>query len=225
MRTISVLLALLLVTGVACAQEPQPLGPDITPPRPIVGIDRQYPQYSDTARRLGIEGVVIVEAIVHKDGSISVTGTKDRLGYGLDENAVLAVRHLRLSPAMKDGQPIDVSLDFPVVFKLDDVRENTRRSGFGRQLCTSTKPAQPISRIQPDYTEIAKTDRVTGVVSLDVIVRADGTVDVSRVAESLDHGLDFAAVDAVRQWVFSPRLCDGAPTDSSLRLDINFNLR
>ena len=209
----------------AVAQEPEPLGPDITPP--VVSDNRQYPQYSDTARRLGVEGTVIVQTVVHKDGSVSVVGTKDELGYGLDENAILAVRHLRLQPAMKNGVPVDVAVDIPIDFRLDDARENhpVNPPSFIRQLCTSVKPPQPVLRIQPEYTEIAKRDRVTGVVSLDVVVRKDGTVDVSRVAESLDHGLDWAAVDALSRWVFTPRICDGAPLETPLNLEVNFNLR
>ena len=211
----------------AAAQEPEPLGPGITPPR-VSGVYRQYPQYSDTARRLGVEGTVIVDAVVHKDGGVSVVGTKDELGYGLDENAILAVRHLRLQPATKNGEPVDVAVDIPVDFRLDDARENhpVNQPSFIRQLaCTSVKPPQPVLRIQPEYTEIAKRDRVVGVVSLDVVVRKDGAVDVSRVAESLDHGLDWAAVDAVSRWIFTPRLCDGAPLETPLKLEVNFNLR
>jgi TonB family protein len=165
---------------------------------------------------------------LHADpASPSLVGTKGELGYGLDENAILAVRRLRLQPAMKNGEPFDVAVDIPVDFRLDDARENhpVNPPSFTRQLCTSVKPLQLVVRIQPEYTKIAKQDRVTGVVSLDVVVRKDGTVDVSRVAESLDHGLDSAAVDALSRWMFTPRTCDGAPLDTPLKLEVNFNLR
>jgi TonB family protein len=137
------------------------------------------------------------------------------------------VRHLRLQSAMKNGEPVDVAVDIPVDFRLDDPRENHPLSTRFHQTaaCASVKPPQPVLRIQPEYTEIAKRDGVAGVVSLDVVVRKDGTVDVSRVAESLDHALDRAAVDALSRWVFTPRICDGAPLETPLKLDVNFNLR
>ena len=90
------------------AQQPERLGPGITPPWTL---SRVSPQYSDTARAIGIEGTVIIEAVVHKDGRLDVLGVKQGLGYGLDENALLAVRHLRLLPATKNNEPVDVAMD------------------------------------------------------------------------------------------------------------------
>jgi len=200
----------------------QRLGPDISPPRALTKI---IPSYSETARDLRIEGKVIIQAIVRKDGAVEVIGVKQGLGYGLDENAVLALRRLKLSPATKNGIPVDVEMDIAVDFSLDDPNfaEPRNERPPVKRFCERRTNPTPVSRVQPQLTDAARAAGITGTVILDTMVQTDGHVDVIRVRKSLGFGLDSAAIAAISKWVFRPATCDGAPEDTMLTVDMNFS--
>jgi len=56
-------------------------------------------------------------------------------------------------------------------------------------------------------------------------VRRDGSVGNVRVVRSLDPGLDRSAMDAVRQWRFSPAHRHGEAVDLLVEVSVRFNLR
>jgi protein TonB len=84
-----------------------------------------------------------------------------------------------------------------------------------------------IRSVDPRYTPGALVAKITGVVELDAVVLANGTVGEVRVVKSLDrqHGLDQEAVKAARQWLFRPGTAQGVPVDVIVRLIIEFHLR
>jgi periplasmic protein TonB len=76
------------------------------------------PQYTEEARRLGVEGDVVLEIVVRSDGSVGQVSLVQRLGSGLDQRAIDAVRQWRFSPARRHGTPVDVLVEVAVEFKL-----------------------------------------------------------------------------------------------------------
>ena len=66
----------------------------------------------------------------------------------------------------------------------------------------------------PDYPQIAVISRVQGVVIIEATIDVDGTVQEARVLRSIPL-LDSAALDAVKQWEFTPTLLNGVPVRSS----------
>ncbi len=67
-------------------------------------------------------------------------------------------------------------------------------------------PPVPVKTVKPKYTEEGRKAKIEGFVVLRAVVRKDGTVDAVAVERSLDakFGLDDAAIDAARQWIFEP---------------------
>jgi TonB family protein len=76
------------------------------------------PDYSEDARRRGIEGDVVLEIVVRSDGGVGSVKVLQGLGAGLDQRAVDAVRQWRFSPARRLGTPVDVVVEVAVEFKL-----------------------------------------------------------------------------------------------------------
>ncbi|HEV3073332.1 MAG TPA: energy transducer TonB [Thermoanaerobaculia bacterium] len=77
------------------------------------------PVYPEEALRAGLEGLVVLEAIVDERGRVGHDiKVVRRLGHGFDEAAVAAVRQWRFRPATRDGKPIKVRRIFPIVFRL-----------------------------------------------------------------------------------------------------------
>jgi len=78
-----------------------------------------------------------------------------------------------------------------------------------------------IRKIQPVYPEDARAAGVQGVVILEAIVNARGSVDEVRVLRSIPL-LDEAAMDAVRQWEYTPTLLNGVPVPVVLTVTAQF---
>ena len=90
-------------------------GAGITPPSLVHEV---RPDYTDEARRLGIEGEVVLEIVVRRDGSIGDVKVLNGLRGGLDRRAIEAVRQWRFSPSRRYGTPVDVIVEVAVEFKL-----------------------------------------------------------------------------------------------------------
>jgi TonB family protein len=74
--------------------------------------------YTEEARRRGLAGEVVMEIVVTRTGSVGDVKIVRRLGSGLDERAVQAVRQWRFAPATRHGTPVDVLVEVAVEFKL-----------------------------------------------------------------------------------------------------------
>jgi periplasmic protein TonB len=79
---------------------------------------RVEPEYSEEARKARYQGTVVLQAIVRRDGKVDVLQLVRSLGFGLDQNAIDALKKWRFRPAMKDGKAVDVTMNFEVTFNI-----------------------------------------------------------------------------------------------------------
>jgi protein TonB len=83
-----------------------------------------------------------------------------------------------------------------------------------------------VHEVKPQYTKDAMARKVQGVVDMECVVQADGTVrDDVTVTQSLDADLDQQAVIALKQWRFRPGTKDGTPVDVRVNVEMTFTLR
>jgi protein TonB len=80
-----------------------------------------------------------------------------------------------------------------------------------------------IVHVSPRYPPTAQAARVQGLVVLDAVIDSAGRVTDVRVTHSI-RLLDEAAVDAVRQWRFTPTLLNGEPVSILLTVTVRFTL-
>jgi len=80
-------------------------------------ISKVEPTYPDDARQAGVEGMVMVQALVGKDGFVKDARAIQSIPM-LDEAAVDAVRQWVFKPARSKGQPVAVWVAVPVRFNL-----------------------------------------------------------------------------------------------------------
>ena len=78
--------------------------------------------------------------------------------------------------------------------------------------------------VAPIYPPVALAARQEGVVILEAVIAENGSVRDVRVLRSVPL-LDQAAVDAVRQWRFTPTLLNGEPVPIVMNVTVNFQLR
>ncbi len=86
--------------------------------QPVVILAKPNPAYSDEARKLSLEGEVLVEVIFPASGPVQVVRVTNGLGHGLDEAAVRAAQQIRFKPALQDGKPVDFPATVHIEFQL-----------------------------------------------------------------------------------------------------------
>jgi len=74
------------------------------------------------------------------------------------------------------------------------------------------------------YPEIAKSARVQGVVIMECTISPDGKVIDVRVLRGIPL-LDYAAIEAVKQWEYTPTLLNGVPVPVIMTVTANFSLQ
>ena len=90
-------------------------GGEVSSPRLLSKVE---PNYTEKARKAGLEGVVMLSIEIWEDGRPHNIRVMRGLGLGLDEEAVEAVRQWRFSPGKKDGKPVKVQAQIEVSFRL-----------------------------------------------------------------------------------------------------------
>jgi TonB family protein len=80
-----------------------------------------------------------------------------------------------------------------------------------------------LRRVEPEYPEAARVQRIQGPVLLDVRISGEGAVQEIKVLSG-DPVLAQAAVGAVRQWRFKPRTMNGHPVELETKITLKFTL-
>lgn len=87
-----------------------------------------------------------------------------------------------------------------------------------------TERARVIAKPEPQYTEDARKNQITGSVVLRVVFSRSGEVTNIRAINPLPFGLTERAIAAARLIRFRPATKDGRPVNVSMQLEYNFNL-
>ena len=86
------------------------------------------------------------------------------------------------------------------------------------------RPPTRIKDVQPAYPAIAQSARVQGIVIVEAIIGTDGKIRDAKVLRSIPL-LDQAALEAVRQWEYTPSRLNGVPVPVLMTVTVNFTLR
>jgi TonB family protein len=75
--------------------------------------------------------------------------------------------------------------------------------------------------VKPVYPQLAQDAKISGVVIMEVVIDTTGGIRDAKVLRSVPM-LDQAALDAVKQWRFTPTLLNGAPQEVIMTVTMNF---
>ena len=122
------------------------------------------------------------------------------------------------SPAVsKAVSPVASSVASSAVFPmLPPVTEPVRVGG-------QIKEPKKIKNVNPVYPDIARQARVQGVVIMECVISPQGAVTTCKNLRGIPL-LDQAAMDAVKQWTYSPTLLNGVPVPVIMTVTVNFKL-
>jgi len=92
---------------------------DTGPPQvPAEILFKPRPDYTEEARKLKLEGEVLLRVLFTSSGQVRVLEITRGLGHGLDQSAVRAAEQIRFKPARRDGQAVDSTAIVHIVFQL-----------------------------------------------------------------------------------------------------------
>lgn len=117
-------------------------GPEVVPPKLV---HFEHATYPARAQAQNLEAEVVLKLTIERDGSVSTAEVVEAKGSGFDEAAQAAALKFKFEPAMRDGQPIRVTVLYPYRFTLTPVSQ------------PGAEPAPP-----PDTGELAGTLRISG---------------------------------------------------------------
>ena len=177
-------------------------------------ISRVSPEYPAAALSSGVQGVVVLEATIGVDGKISEVRVTRSIP-ALDSAAADAVRQWVYEPTLVGGAAVPVIISVAVEFKLT-APQPIRVGG-------AIKPPTQTKRVTPPYPPEAQAAGVQGVVIMEATVGVDGKVTDVRVLRSIPL-LDQAAMEAVRQFEYSPTIVNGVAVPVLMTVTVNFAL-
>ena len=97
-----------------------------------------------------------------------------------------------------------------------------RRAGARRRQHQGRRPRPRC--VDPVYPPIAQSARVQGIVIIEATIGPNGKVQEAKVLRSIPL-LDQAALDAVKQWEFTPTLLNGVPVPVIMTVTVQFTLQ
>ena len=190
----------------------------------IFNVNPVYPPEAKTNR---IQGAVVLRAIIAKTGAIDalqvVSGPEE-----LRQSALEAVSQWTYRPYLLNGQPIEVETTITVNYSLgttDPDDQNDQASAITpKKIGGSVSAPRVIYRFIPEYSEEAKKDKTSGNVLVHLWVDEQGQPSHVHVLRGVGKGLDEKAVEAVKQYKFTPAMEDGKPVTVELSIEVNFQI-
>ncbi|HME37197.1 MAG TPA: energy transducer TonB [Candidatus Sulfotelmatobacter sp.] len=213
---------------------------------------RVAPVYPPLARQARIQGTVILKVRISKSGDVVnlqlVSGHPM-----LAPAAIEAVKQWKYSPYLLNGDPVEVETNVAVNFTISDkpapasgdapegAKASESGGGFSgiisphlEQAPTSTVPQRIrvssgvahgllVSKVNPQYPEEARQQRIQGVVILQAIIDKEGNVANLQLISGHPI-LAPAAMEAVKQWKYRPYLLNGTAVVVDTQVQVNFTL-
>jgi len=190
------------------------------------------PTYPEEAKRVGVEGQVILQAVVTKEGAVKKIEVLKSTspGHGFEDAAIEAVKLWRYTPALYKGMPVDVYFTIAVAFDLSSHITHAKPGGAGPVLAGKNGVKSPVripqTYVKPIYPEKARNAKISCEIILQIVITVDGRVRDVEVLQSSSPGYGFeeAAKEAVRQWRYEPAMKDNRPVEVYFTVKVDFTI-
>lgn len=225
-----------IATATGTAEAPSKLVPPLMPKQISVGggvqsariTTKVAPVYPAECKTAGIEGTVILEVVIGKDGAVQTIERVNKLvDDRLADAAIDAVKQWKYQPTLLNGEPVEVKTQIDVNFTLAEKEAaagpGTAQDGAFRIGGDVSRPV-PIFKVEPEYSEEARAVGFQGRVLLSTVIDAEGTPTQIKVVRPLGMGLDEKAVEALAKWRFRPATKEGKAVAVISNVEMNFRL-
>jgi TonB family protein len=186
--------------------------------RPPTISSKVEPQYSEEARRAGLQGTVLLKIIVDEDGKPRDPKVLRSLGLGLDEQAIAAVNNWKFQPGAKDGQPVPVQAQIEVNFRMLDKGSTLARSRLARvEFHIPLGALRPLVEKAPRPRVADDANNATATVTFEI--NEEGLPINLQIEKSSEEAWARDVSDALSKWRFTPASKDGNPISVSCTMD------
>jgi TonB family protein len=199
------------------------------------------PVYPSTALQTGIQGFVLLNVRIDKDGNVADVTLVS--GHPLLVQAAMdAVKQWKYQPYLLNGAPMEVETAVHLRFDLSGggnvmepeavmtelapaISADTSGPALHKRVRISQGVAAALvaDQVQAEYPPEAREQHIQGNVLLQVIIGKEGNVENVQLISG--HPLLApAAIDAVKQWKYRPYLLNGEPVEVQTQVLVNFTL-
>ncbi|MGP8260499.1 MAG: TonB family protein [Acidobacteriaceae bacterium] len=192
-------------------------------------ISWSFPVYPPEAKAAGIQGVVALKVTITNTGTVEdiqvISGPQE-----LRQSTIDAVKQWKFDPSWDHGYSVGVKTigaiySLPSVAPVVGPAPPADEAAAGvKQFGGDVTAPRIISEPWPGYTELARRDKVEGVVTVGLVVDEHGLPQHVKLLRGLGDGLDEKAVEAVKKYVFKPAMENGKPVAVYLNVEVKFQL-
>lgn len=205
-------------------------------------------RYPENAFKNKVQGRVIVQFVVQKDGKVGDVKILRGTDEELNNEAVRVIKSLpAFTPGEMDGKPVSVWYTFPVMFKIAGGGKVVRLEGDNAGNSSASEPADPnqvytVVEKKPQfpggeaellryisenlrYPEVAKNEKNQGRVVVQFVVKSDGSVGDVKIIRKVSDALDAEAARVIKSLpTFTPGEIGGKPVSVWYTLPVTFKL-
>ena len=196
---------------------------------PGMTISEPQPVYPPDAKAARVQGSVVLHFTVTNTGTVEnitvASGPEE-----LRQSAIDAVKRWKYKPYQQNGETVEKETSITINYTLGDSADVVvgQIPAADETVVVAKKigviPPLTIYQPRPEYTELARKDKVEGVVIVSLVVDEQGLPQHLNVSRGLGDGLDENAIKAVKQYRFNPAVENGKPVAVYLNVEVNFKL-
>jgi TonB family protein len=139
-----------------------------------------------------------------------------------DEAAAALEKFSRMNPQSADAASLAEQIKLMRVYGEMSSAPTSQRTVFSAREVTTK--AVILTKPEPLYTPLARQDKITGTVTVRLVLAADGTVKYLFAVNRLPDGLTESALNSARKIKFIPATKDGHPVSQYATIMYNFNI-
>lgn len=199
-------------------------------------------RYPETAKKENIEGMVVVQFIIAKDGTITDPHVVKGIGGGANEEALRVVKMMpKWTPGMQKGQAVNVQFNLPIRFQLEGVNKVQEEEELQEVKIQGGREVFRVVERMPAYEDgqqglidflaknikyptVAKENGIEGVVVVEFIIETDGRVSGTKLMKGIGAGCDEEAVRVVNLTRWTPGMQNNKAVPVKYTLPISFKL-
>jgi TonB family protein len=199
-------------------------------------------KYPELARLAGIQGEVIIDVLINKDGIPTEFKVLKSLGRsGCDESTIVGIKRTKFTPAIQNGKPVHFWIKIKVAFSL--AKKGNITVGLlplhQQKTVKDTIPAYLSEEAWPKfdrnvlmrnikYPELARSAGIQGDVIIDVLIGRDGIPTEFKVLKSPspegNKELETAIIEGIKKTRFAPAQQNRKPVPFWIKIKVTFSL-
>jgi len=171
-------------------------------------------EYPEQARKNGVQGTVKVTATLGEDGKVHDIHIDQDLPSGVGTAVTTALQSYTFIPASINGKPVamvvHVEYNVTLAYPEDD-----------KSVAKPTITEKP----EPEYPPKYASNRIKGVVRVQVLFRPDGTLKVGQVDSVMPKEFDAAVVEAAGKIRFQPAVHKKSKSPVTQQLTVEYEFK